>query len=355
MIIIEENDISVEEFSKIINFEIRGDPQIIFNKVSNLDNIKHDSIVYVNDKKLIEKALNSLASVVITTKEIYNDIKDLEAKKTFIIHPYPKIVFTIATSLFKRREIRSGNISKLASIKSKLNIESIEIEDFVVIKENVEIGYNTFIGANCYIGENVKIGNNCYIYPNVTILENVEIGNNCIIHSGTVIGSDGFGYQFNGEKHMKIEQMGKIVIGNNVEIGSNCSIDRGTIDNTLIGNGVKIDNLVQIAHNVTIGDNTVIASQTGIAGGAKIGKFVVLAGQVGIADHAIVEDNVICGAKTGLSKTRYKKGSILMGYPAMDVNNFRRSFIGYKKLPEIIKVTNWVERELINRNKRKDK
>lgn len=364
---------------------IFGNEKRIFNSISNTDKISESSIVYCEDEKnfnislyspcsiiitkiniLLDYFLNNFESVVKLDKDlkkdelfsIYNEylknnnsnieninlrlneilIKILNSlNKTIIIYQNPKILWAYSTSLFKSRTINRGIKGKNSVIKSNINISEIEIGENVVIEKGVKIGKNVYIGANSYIGENVEIGDNTYIYPNVTILENCIIGKNCIIHSGTVIGSDGFGYQFFNFNHIKIEQMGRVKIGNFVEIGSNCSIDRGTVNDTVISDMCKIDNLVQIAHNSFIDVGTVIASQSGIAGGAKIGKFVFMGGQVGVADHAIIEDGAKFAAQSGVSRKIYQKEKTYAGSPAIEANQFKRITASMKYLPEIVK------------------
>lgn len=334
------------------DIEIVGDEERTFNNVSNLDNIRENSLIYIEEQRYFNDAIKSKCSIIILSPQIYNDlinsVKDFSNKdsllnylnnnfKSLVIFKNPKALWAYATSLFKKRIVNKGKIGKNCLIKSPINISEIEIADNVIIEKNVNIGKNVFIGHNSYIGENVIIGDNTYIYPQVTILENCLIGSNCIIHSGTVIGSDGFGYQFYDFNHIKIEQIGKVKIGNFVEIGANCTIDRGTVEDTIISDFCKIDNLVQIAHNVFIDKGTIIASQTGIAGGAKIGKFVFIGGQVGVADHAIIEDGVKIAAKTGISKTTYEKGKMYAGSPAVEAHLFRRISASLKYLPDIVK------------------
>ncbi len=337
-----EKEYDINVFKSLDGIIIDGNKNNKFDKISNLNNILLNSIVYVDSYKNFKIALNSDASFIILKSETFKnglDNKIIDTNKTYIIFPYPKIIFAYTTGLFKKRVVVEKNISNFSVIKSNFeNIENIHIGNFSTIDKNVTINKNTYIGNNVNISQNVSIGSNCYIYDNVTILSNVSIGDNCIIHAGTIIGSDGFGYEFNGKEHQKIEQLGEVIIGLNVEIGANCTIDCATIDKTIISNGVKIDNLCQIAHNVFIGENTVIASQTGIAGGAKIGKFCILAGQVGIADHAELGDQVIVAAKTGVTTKKYGSNRILAsGIPPFDRADYRRLMVYLKRLPELYK------------------
>ncbi|MCX8058451.1 MAG: UDP-3-O-(3-hydroxymyristoyl)glucosamine N-acyltransferase [Spirochaetes bacterium] len=379
------NDEKIVKDLKIWNKNIilLGNEKRTFNCISNIDNIKQNSIVYCEDFNYFDIAIKSNCSAIITNFKVFYDFllknKDLftnnknisikdndfvelnekylnrkiesielekilnniiydflnEKNKSIILFEFPKVLWAYITSFFKVRTVRKGKIGKNSLIKSPINISEIEIGENVIIENNVKIGKNVFIGAGSYIGENVQIGDNTYIYPNVTILENCIIGSDCIIHSGTVIGSDGFGYQFYNYNHIKIEQVGRVVIGNFVEIGANCTIDRGTVDDTIISDFCKIDNLVQVAHNVVIDKGTVIAAQSGIAGGAKIGKFVFMGGQVGVADHAVIEDGAKFAAQSGASKRLYEKGKLYAGTPAIDASTFKRINAAMKYLPDI--------------------
>ena len=207
---------------------------------------------------------------------------------------------------------------------------------FSYIGENVSIGNNVKIYPHVYIGDGVKVGDNTILYPGVKIYTNVRIGSNCHIHAGAIIGSDGFGFapQKDGT-YKKIPQLGNVVIEDNVDIGANTVLDCATLESTIIKTGAKLDNLIQIAHNVIIGENTVIAGQAGISGSTKIGKNCVLAGQGGIAGHVDIADKVTIGAQAGITKSITTEGQILLGSPAIPVGDFRRVFIVFKKLPEL--------------------
>ena len=223
--------------------------------------------------------------------------------------------------------------------------KNVWIGKFSYIEKNTEIGDNTKIFPNVYIGENVRIGKNVLIFPFVYIHGNCIIGNNVIIHSGAKIGTPGFGYvKINGE-YKFIPQIGNVIIEDDVEIGANTTIDRATLGTTIIKRGTKIDNLVQIAHNVEIGENTVIAAQTGIAGSTKVGKNVIIAGQVGIVDHAIIEDNVIIAAKSGVSGN-LKKNKIYSGYLAREHKKVIKSYSLFYRLPEIYKTIKELKKEI---------
>jgi UDP-3-O-[3-hydroxymyristoyl] glucosamine N-acyltransferase len=233
------------------------------------------------------------------------------------------------------------------------------IESSAIIGKDVYIGANAYIGENCFlgdgckiypqvfIGDNSKVGKNSIINPNVTIYHECIIGDNCIVHAGTVIGSDGFGFAPQSENEfMKIPQIGNVIIEDNVEIGANVAIDRATMGSTIIRKGVKIDNLVQIGHNVEIGENTVMAGQTGIAGSTKIGKNCMLAGQVGIAGHIKIADGTKIGAQAGILGDIKEENTIILGSPAFDYKQFFKSTVVFKKLPELKKSLDRIEKEI---------
>jgi UDP-3-O-[3-hydroxymyristoyl] glucosamine N-acyltransferase len=228
------------------------------------------------------------------------------------------------------------------------------IHSTAIIEPTAKIGTDAYIGAYAYIGENCIVGDNCSVYPHVYFGDNSRMGNNCtlnpgvkiyhdcelgegvIIHAGTVIGSDGFGFAPQSENEfMKIPQLGNVVIEDHVEIGANVTIDRATMGSTIIHRGVKLDNLIQIAHNVEVGENTVMAAQTGISGSTKVGKNCMFGGQVGISGHIKIADGTKIGAQSGIPGDVKKENSILLGYPAFDHRDFLRCAVIFKKLPEL--------------------
>ncbi len=289
---------------------------------------KENQISFLFDE---QKLKETKAGVIVSKKEF-----PYEKEKTFIIVNDPKEAFIIfLNKIFPEPVKKIKGISKNANIGDANIGENVSIGDFCYISDNVKIGSDTIIYPNSFIGYGVKIGKNCIIYPNVTIYDRTEIGNNVIIHSGAVIGSDGFGYMEKDKKRIKIPQVGKVVIEDDVEIGANTTIDRATLGETVIGKGTKIDNLVQVAHNVKIGKNCVVVAQVGIAGSCSIGDNVIIAGQAGIADHITIEDDAIILAQSGVSKS-VKKGSIVCGAPALEKERFFRERALISRLDEII-------------------
>jgi UDP-3-O-[3-hydroxymyristoyl] glucosamine N-acyltransferase len=225
--------------------------------------------------------------------------------------------------------------------------ENPYIGAFVYVGENSVIGNNVKLYPGVYIGDNVTIGDNSMLFPGVKVYSECKIGKECRIHSGVVIGGDGFGFAPQDDSnYMKVAQIGNVIIEDHVEIGSNTTIDRATLGSTIIRKGVKLDNLIQIAHNVEIGEHTVIAAQTGVAGSTKIGRFCMIGGQVGIVGHLVIADRVKIAAQSGIGSSITKEGDIVQGSPAFFIGDYKKSYIGFRKLPELVNKIEELERKL---------
>ncbi len=328
--------LSASEVASIVGGVVDGNKKSTITRLSKIQNGDKNSLSFLGNPKYNEYLYSSNASIIIVNK-------NLETKKkinpTLIRVNDPNLAFSQILEYFETQNDNDVGISKNAEInKSSIIGGDIYIGSYTHIDANVEISDNTKVGSNVSIGKNVKIGKNCKIFSNVSIYHNSVIGNNCIIHSGTVIGSDGFGFNKdkNG-KNLKVIHSGNVVIEDNVEIGSNCSIDRATLGSTKIMNGVKIDNLVQIAHNVIIGKNTCIAAQVGVAGSTIIGNDCLIGGQAGIAGHLKIGDRVQIQAKTGVLKN-LDSDSKVMGFPAINYMDYNKSYVHFKNFPNIMKV-----------------
>ena len=333
-------EISLKEVLKITGGRLIGDENLKIKKISPIDKAEPGDITFLTNKKYIPYLKHTKASAIILDREI----KNLEIAQIVSNNPY--LAYAKLLTFFTKKDIEHTGVSSNAFVdESSIIPENVTVYPGVYIGKNVKIGENTIIYSNVVIGDNCKIGDNCIIYANVSIYHDTIIGNNVIIHAGTVIGSDGFGYAKDGEKYFKIPQIGNVIIEDDVEIGANCTIDRGAIECTRIGKGVKIDNLVQIAHNVEIDENSVIVAQVGISGSTKIGKNVVLAGQVGVAGHIKIGDNVMVGAKSGIGRS-LKDGSIVSGIPVIDHKKWLKWAVSYEKLPELIKKVKELEKKI---------
>ena len=322
-----KGEFSLKKLAGFTKDKIIGKKNIIIKDISSIQNASSGSITFIDNKKYIEKLNSTKASACIISENVYSKYTS-NGGMSFLVSNNPYLSYAKILNIF---------YPDLKSIHKEKNIQfvlskSSQVSKNVDLKNNVNIGDKTIINSFSSIGPNVYIGKNCFIGNNVSI-SNAYIGNNVVIQDGTVIGQDGFGYVFDGKKYIKVPQIGIVKIYDDVEIGSNCAIDRGSLNFTEIKKGVKIDNLVHIAHNVVIGENTVIAGQTGIAGSSKIGKNVMVGGQVGISGHLSVNDNVQIGAQSGVTKN-ISKNSIVSGTPSVNLKTYLKQAVMLKQMVE---------------------
>ena len=327
----------LRELADRIGGRISGDPDIEITGVSGINEAKHGDITFIVDKKNLRYALTSSASAVIAKEELSElSGREQPGPVSMLIVDNPHFAFARALEIFYAVPAGPSGISDRAVISDNVTMgDDITVHPFAFIGSNTVLGSGTTISHGVFIGENVSIGKGSFIHPNVTIRENVKIGSNVIIHSGTVIGSDGFGYVMEKGAHYKIPQVGGVIIEDDVEIGANAAIDRATLGNTVIGCGTKIDNLVQVAHNVKIGRKCIIAGQVGISGSVEISDGVVLAGQVGVRDHMKIGKQAIISAQSGVV-TDIPEGQIYSGTPAIPHKTWLKAQSIYSKLPEYI-------------------
>jgi UDP-3-O-[3-hydroxymyristoyl] glucosamine N-acyltransferase len=320
----------LKDIANLIDGEIIGDGELDITGAAGISDAKEGDITFLSTQKLLEGLKNSRASAVI----IKEPIEGLE--KPQIITKNPQYAFAQLLSRFYVKPHPFMGISKNAFVSDTAIIgQDVTIYPFVYISDGVNIGSGTVIYPGVFIGKNSNVGEECLIYPNVAIREGVSIGSRVIIHANAVIGSDGFGYVFEEGMHQKIPQVGGVIIEDDVEIGANATIDRATTGNTIIGKGTKIDNLVQIGHNVTVGKNVILVAQVGIAGSSKIGNGVILGGQVGVADHATVEAGTMIGAKGGAMGEM--KRDVYSGILPMPHREWLKAMAVFAKLPELNK------------------
>ena len=318
-----------------INGTVIGDRDIDIFNISKIEEGSKGSLTFLANPKYTEFIYTTKASAAIVSID-FEPTEKIELTLIKVKDPYSS--FTTILELFDKDLSKRKGISQLTDIdKSSKISDSSFIGSFSTVGENSIIGEKCIIENQVFIGNNVKIGKGCLIYPGVKILDDTIIGQNCIIHSSTTIGSDGFGFAPNDDgSYKKIPQTGNVVIGDNVEIGSNSTIDRATLGSTIISNGVKLDNQIQVAHNVEIGENTAIAAQSGVAGSTKIGKNCMIGGQVGIIGHIKIGDNVKIQAQAGVT-SNIESNSRVTGTPAISYMNYNKSYIHFKNLPEIVK------------------
>jgi UDP-3-O-[3-hydroxymyristoyl] glucosamine N-acyltransferase len=317
----------LKEIAEIIGGELVGENCWI-EKISDWEDAGKEDLIFIFDEKDLVNAEKTQAKAFVVPK------MSLLINRPIIKVDNPKLSMAKLLKYFDWHFFPEG-IHSTAILGKNVDIGlKVGIGAFTVVGDNVRIGNGTKIYPHVVIGNNVIIGENCIIYPKVSIYDHCYIGNNVIIHSGCVIGSDGFGYIWDGERHIKIPHIGKVVIEDDVEIGANCTIDRGTLGETRIGKGTKIDNLVTIAHNVKIGKNCVIVGQSGIAGSSVLGDNVIMAGQSGISDHVKVGNKVIIMARAGVTKD-IPDNAIVSGFPARSHKEELKWQAILRRLPEI--------------------
>lgn len=340
-------EFTASQIAGIIGGEIIGNEEAVINGVSPIENGLEGHLSFVAQDKFAEFLDTSQCSVLIVSKKL---LKDKAYKPTLIVVENAYLSFQVLMNLYQEMQSRKSGIEDGATIHESVMLgEDIYIGSHTYISEKSKIGDLTQIYPQVFIGKNVKIGKNCKIYSGARIYDFCVIGDDCIVHSNTVIGSDGFGFQPTENGFEKIPQLGNVVLENKVEIGSNCSIDRGTIGSTTIGEGTKIDNLIQIAHNVKIGKHNVIAAQTGIAGSSTVGDWNMIGGQVGIVGHVKIGNNVQIQAQSGIISNT-KDGDILYGSPSMAAGDFRRNYVHFRNFADIVQRLNKLEKNSRDNN-----
>ncbi len=328
--------VSAQELAVLLQGTIVGNPAVEVDKFAKIEEAQSGALSFLANPKYEEFAYQTGASVLLVNAD-FEPVQPISATLIKVKDAYSSLAFLLDT--FGKMAARKTGISKMAAIADKAVIgEKVYIGDFVVISNNVQIGNDVSIEAQCFIGENVSIGEGSVLHAGVKINAGCSIGKNCILHAGVVIGSDGFGFapQADGT-YKKVSQVGGVLIMDEVEIGANATIDRGSIGNTVIHTGVKLDNLVHIAHNVEVGENTVIAAQSGVAGSTKIGKNCMIGGQVGIVGHIKIADGTKINAQSGVSKTLDRPNTAVTGSPAFSYNASLRSQAVFRRLPDLEK------------------
>lgn len=335
---------TAEMIAGLLGGEIVGDKGATVSTVSSIDGGKQGSLAYLTNPRYEQYVYTTEASIVLVDKSF---VPTQEVHTTLIkVANVGECVLNLL-EMYNASRPRKTGVSKLASISDEATIgEGCYIGDFAVIERGAKIGDNVQIYPQCYIGDNVTIGEGTKIYAGVKIYEGCVIGRNCILHAGAVIGADGFGFAPREDgSFAKIPQLGNVIIEDNVEIGANTCIDRAKTDSTIIRSGVKLDNLIQIGHNVEVGANTVMSAQVGIAGTSKVGSNCFVAGQVGIADHVTIGNRVKIGSKSGIDKA-VGDDEIRFGYPALPGMQYHRSFAIFRQLPDMATKLREIEKRL---------
>lgn len=309
--------------------EVLGDGSIEIRGVCSAVKPRAGMITFANNSRWLKRIEPGSAAAVITSA------RPAQENLPALLHPNPYLAFVKIVRLFHPEEEENGGISGHAAISADATLgRDVSLGPFVSVGRGAAVADGTTLDAGVRIGADAVIGSNCRLHANVVIEDRCVIGDNVIIHAGTIIGADGFGYIQHQGKNVKVPQIGRVVIGNDVEIGANCCIDRGTIDDTVIGNGVVLDNLVQIGHNVTIEDNAVIVAQVGLAGSSSVGKGAMLGGKAGATEHVRIGPGAILAAQA-IATREIKGGTMNAGNPATDIETWRKSKVIARKLPAV--------------------
>jgi len=332
---------TLKEIARLVDGEIVGDERTIVTGICGIKEAKEGDLTFVANSRYLSLMNHTRASAIITSRDV------TRAPKPIIRTENPSIAFAKMVSFLAPNEVKKPKgIHPTAVIGEKVRLgRNVAIQAYVVIEDNVEVKENTILYAGAYVGHHAKIGKDCAIYPYVIIRERVVIQDRVIIHGGTVIGSDGFGFSTVKGVHQRIPQIGNVVIEDDVEIGANVTIDRARFDKTIIRKGTKIDNLVQIAHNVIVGEHSIIVAQSGISGSTTIGSNVTLAGQSGVIGHVSVGDNTVVAGKAGVTKS-VPPNSCVSGFPAKPHTVAKRINACVQGLPELYKKVRAMEEEL---------
>lgn len=339
-------EFSAEQIAGIIQGEIVGNSAVIVNGLAKIEEGSEGKLSFLANPKY-EEYIYTTGSSICIVNDTFVPSKDLPATLTLIKVENAYACFAKLLEFYDQMKRKQPKIEANSYISESATVgKDIYLGANAYISDGAVIGDNVVIYPNSFIGDNVKIGNNTVIYPNVSIYADCQIGNNCVIHAGAVIGADGFGFSpdENGV-FSKVPQIGIVIIEDNVDVGANTTIDRATMGATIIRKGAKIDNLCQVAHNVEIGENSAMAAQVGIAGSAKIGKRVLVGGQAGISGHITIADGTMIVAQSGIPNS-VKKPETLMGAPGIPIEDFKKSYFGFRKLPFILNKIQELEQKI---------
>ncbi len=335
--------IRLRDIAAAVKGDLIGDGDIPIEGIAGIQSAREGQITFLSHASYVKHVAGCRASaLIIGQKTPRDDVRGMN----IVVVENPDLAYIEVVGMFRKEPSPPAGIDPRAAVSPEAEVAaSASVGPFACIERQARIGEKVTVYPFCYIGPNVTIGDGSVIYPHVTIYRDTTIGRNVIIHANTVIAADGFSYTWDGKRHAKIPQIGSVIIEDDVEIGANTDIDRAALDATVVGRGTKIDNLVQVAHNVTIGQNSIIVSQVGIAGRAHIGNNVVLAGQTGVKDHVSVGDQVMAGGRTGITKD-VPAGSLIWGTPHMPHKEYMRLQMYIKKLPALFEKIRELQKRL---------
>lgn len=340
-------EFNAQQIAGLLDGIVEGNPEEKVTQLAKIEEGVAESVTFLSNLAYQEHLYTTDASVAIIDKS-YELTKDIKPTLTLIRVDDARMSFGKLLQAYQQYRNSKTGIAASATVSDSAKIgENVFIGANVSVGDNCKIGNNVRLYSNVSLGENVSIGNDTSILANATVQDDCVIGNNCSIYSGAIIGGDGFGFAPSSmNNYQKVVHIGNVVIEDHVEIGSNTTIDRGTLGSTIIRKGVKLDNLIQIGHNVEIGENTVMAAQSGVAGSAKIGKNCMIGGQVGIVGHLSIADGVKIAAQSGIGKTIEEENSLWQGSPAIKVRDFQRSYVLFRSFPKIKNKIDALERQL---------
>ncbi len=337
-------EFSAQQIAGLVGGAIEGDPGVKINDFAKIEEGRPGCISFLANPKYAHYLYETESSIVLVNKDFQ---LEGETKATLIRVDNAYETVAKLLTLYDSMKPKKKGIDSLAFIDPTATIgEDCYIGPFVAIGEDAVIGKGCVLHPHVTIGAKATVGDNTEIYSNAVVYHDCKVGNNCILHAGCVIGADGFGFAPSEEGYEKIPQIGIVTIEDNVEIGANTCVDRSTMGSTYVRKGVKLDNLVQIAHNDDIGANTVMSAQVGVAGSTKVGEWCMFGGQVGIAGHATIASKTNVGAQSGIPNSVKKEGTTLMGYPALEYRNFWKSSAVFKNLPDLSKQIYQMEKEI---------
>jgi len=331
--------------AEFLKGEVEGNPEASVNDISKIEEGKPGTLSFLANPKYEKYIYDTQSSIVIVNADLKLQ-KETGATLVRVENAYES--FAALLRLYEQSKPRKSGISKMASISDSASLgKELYVGDFTVISDNASIGDGVQLYPQVYVGDQVKIGDGSILHPGVKIYEGCEIGANCVIHAGAIIGGDGFGFAPNQENNYeKVPQVGKVIIEDHVEIGANTTVDRATMGATILHKGVKLDNLVMIAHNVEVDENTVIAAQSGISGSTKVGKNCMFGGQVGLIGHINIASGVKIAAQSGITKDIKEEGIVIQGSPAFEFGPYQRSYLLFRNLPKIKDQINELEKKV---------
>jgi len=339
-------EFTASQIAGFLNGTVEGNPEIKVSTLSKIEEGKPGTLTFLANMKYHPFIYTTRASVVVVSDDF---VPNQPLEVTLIRVPDPYTAFARLLEMYNTTKASRKGISPQAYLAPTAKVgENVSLGEFTYVGEHAVVGNNVQLYPQVYIGDNVTIGDDTVLYPGVKVYTDCIVGKRCTLHAGVVVGSDGFGFAPQAENiFKKVPQIGNVIIEDDVEVGSNTTIDRATLGSTILRKGVKLDNLIQVAHNVEVGENTVIAAQSGISGSTKIGKNCMVAGQVGFVGHLVIGDNVKVGAQSGI-ENNLKDNNFYLGSPAQEISKTRKIYVHWRNLDQIVKRINVLEKLLKN-------